>query len=205
MLRVGALCAGYGGLEMGLALAGVEHELAWYSEICPAASCVFTSHWPGVPNIGDITKVDLNDLERVDIITAGFPCQDISPAGKREGINGPKSGLWWTIRDTIGALRPRNVLLENSSAITIRGGLEVIGSLTELGYDSRWVTLRASDIGAPHGRQRWFCLASNTKDFGCQWPRATRSGGGRSPDRNPHDLLPTPTASQPGGDTRTAS
>lgn len=158
-ITVGSICTGYGGIELALDLAGVDHRLEWVSEIDPTASAVLADHWPHVPNIGDIN--DANP-EPIDVITAGFPCQDISVAGQQAGIHGERSGLWWRIRDVVGHLRPQWVLLENVAAITVNGGPAVVGSLTELGYDCRWGIVRASDAGAPHQRARWFCLAWNT-------------------------------------------
>jgi site-specific DNA-cytosine methylase len=104
--RVGALCAGYGGLE--LALQGVmDVKLAWYAEIDPAAAKVLALRFPGVPNLGDITQVDWSTVEPVDIVTAGFPCTDLSLAGRGDGlVVGTRSGLWFNIASAIDDLRP---------------------------------------------------------------------------------------------------
>lgn len=155
-LTVGAICAGYGGLELALSHAGVDHTLGWVSEIDATACAVLAERFSTVPNLGDINHAE---PEPVDIITAGFPCQDISVAGRGRGLDGERSGLWWRIRDVVGDLRPRFVLLENVARIRRLGGPEVIGSLAAIGYDCRWVHVRAADIGAPHRRERWFCLA----------------------------------------------
>lgn len=161
-LTAGSICTGYGGFDLGLqAVSGVS--LTWVSEIDRHASIVLNQRFPAVPNIGDINNAQ---PDPVDIITAGFPCQDISNAGHGAGIHGERSGLWWRIRDVISDIRPRYVLLENVSAILANGGPAVIGSLTEIGYNARWITLRASDIGAPHRRERWFCFAWNTEGGG---------------------------------------
>lgn len=183
MITVGSICTGYGGLELGLQHASIDHQTLWHSETCPNATTVLNHHWPDTPNIGDIKKANPHDLEQVELITAGFPCQDISVAGQQQGI-GPdpgigksrttdstRSGLWWTIRDTISVLRPQYVFLENVSAILTGPGPTVIGSLTQIGYDSRWAVVRASEVGAPHQRKRWFCLATDTQDNGHQRPR----------------------------------
>ena len=105
-----------------------------------------------------------HNLEPVDIFCAGFPCQDISVAGKGEGLNGKKSGLWWECFRIISELRPRIIVLENVSAVTFRGGREVVGSLTSIGYDTEWQVISARMFGAPHIRKRWFLVgyASDT-------------------------------------------
>lgn len=98
-------------------------------------------------------------IGKVDIVFGGFPCQDISLAGNGAGLAGERSGLFYEMHRVIGELRPRYVFLENVPAITIRGGREVVGSLATLGYDARWGMLSAYDVGAPHLRERWWCLA----------------------------------------------
>ncbi|MEV5084979.1 DNA cytosine methyltransferase [Streptomyces sp. NPDC056159] len=119
--------------------------------------------FPGVPNIGDITKYDWTALQgQVDIITAGFPCQDISNAGKRVGIEGSRSGIWTNVSEAVRILRPKLVFLENVSAIRGRGLSRVLGDLAESGYDAQWTCYRASGAGAPHHRDRWFCVAAPT-------------------------------------------
>jgi len=98
---------------------------------------------------------------RVDCISAGFPCQDISVAGGGAGIDGEKSGLWSEVVRCAGVIRPRLIFLENSPAITSRGLGRVLGDLAALGYDTEWCVLSASEVGAPHKRERWWLLASN--------------------------------------------
>jgi len=109
---------------------------------------------------GDIRLFDpsLWDI-RVDCIHAGWPCQDISVAGPGAGIKGKRSGLWSQVVRIAGRLRPRELFLENSPAITSRGLDTVLGDLAGLGYDARWCVLPASAVGAPHLRARWWCLA----------------------------------------------
>ncbi|MFL4491777.1 DNA cytosine methyltransferase [Streptomyces sp. VTCC 41912] len=156
------LCAGYGGLELAIeALTG--DQTAFVAEIEPHASKILAHHHPEVPNLGDITTIDWHQLiGLVDIVAAGFPCQDISNAGKRVGINGTRSGIWRNVAEAIRILRPRIVFLENVAAITRRGLDQVLGDLVAIGYDARWVCLRASDAGAAHRRDRWFCVAYPT-------------------------------------------
>ena len=121
------------------------------------------------------------DPPPVDLITAGFPCQDISVAGRQAGLNGHRSRLWWRICDVIGHLRPRFVLLENVAAILTTGGPEVVGSLTAMGYDTRWGIVRASDVGAPHRRARWFCIADTDGSRLERSQRASRRWENRRP------------------------
>ncbi|MFJ4768487.1 DNA cytosine methyltransferase [Streptomyces uncialis] len=131
------------------------------AEVHGAACAVMAYRFPDAPNIGDVRYQTWSHLvDDVDIITAGFPCQDISNAGRREGIKGERSGVWFNIADAIRVLRPRHVFLENVGALRNRGQESVLTSLHEIGYDATWTTLRASDIGAPHHRDRWFCVAS---------------------------------------------
>lgn len=161
-LRVGSLFSGYGGLDMALH-AVTDTGLAWVCDNDPTASRVLRHHHPNVPNLGDITHTDWNHVAPVDVITAGFPCQDISDAGQRAGITkGRNSGLWRHIIFAARVLRPSLIILENVAAITRRGLDTVAGDLSENGYDARWCTLRASDIGAPHRRDRWFAIAYPT-------------------------------------------
>jgi len=141
----------------------VDTHLAWVCDNDPTAAAILRHHHPHVPNLGDITEVDWNSVEPVDAITAGFPCQDISDAGQRAGIRkGRNSGLWRHIIFAARVLRPRLIILENVAAITRRGLDTVTGDLAAIGYDARWCTLRASDIGAPHQRNRWFAIAYPT-------------------------------------------
>lgn len=98
-------------------------------------------------------------LPVVDIITGGFPCQDISVAGNGAGLAGGRSGLFFEIVRLARELRPRFLFLENVPAITIRGLDRVLLELTALGYDCRWTVVSAAEMGAPHLRERWFCLA----------------------------------------------
>ncbi len=156
--------------------------LAWVCDNNPTAAQILRHHHPNVPNLGDITQTDWEAVAPVDVITAGFPCQDISDAGKRAGIaKGRNSGLWRHVTGAARVLRPRLIILENVAAITRRGLDTVAGDLASIGYDARWCTLRASDTGAPHRRGRWFAIA---------YPAHTTPGSGDArPEtrrRNPH-------------------
>ena len=186
MNRIGSLFSGYGGLDMAVQ-AALGGEVAWHCEIEPAAARVLAHHRPGVPNLGDITTVDWSsvrrDAEELFILTGGFPCQDVSSAGRRAGLRpDTRSGLWTHMAYAIDQLRPDLVVIENVRGLTsadaacdlepcpwclgddegrpLRALGAVLGDLADLGYDARWCGLRAADVGAPHGRYRIFIVAA---------------------------------------------
>jgi DNA (cytosine-5)-methyltransferase 1 len=153
------LCTGYGGLDLAVH-AVLGGRLVWYAETDRHARTVLAARFPGIPNLGDIRAVDWSQVAPVDVLTAGFPCQNISDAGRREGIHGDKSSLWSAVADAVRVLRPRLVFVENVAAL-LRRGLDVVqADLAALGYDTSWICLRASDIGAAHRRDRLFLLAA---------------------------------------------
>jgi DNA (cytosine-5)-methyltransferase 1 len=183
-LRIGSLCSGYGGLDMAVqtVLAGT---LTWVADPDPGATATLAHHHPHVPNLGDVTAVDWVGVAAVDVVTAGFPCQDISYAGRGAGIReGNRSGLWHTIAHAVGVLRPELVVLENVAAIVARRpGLDVVLSdLAGLGFDAEWTCVRASDIGGAHQRDRWF-LAAHSADLRHERDRLTRHGRPGPTDR----------------------
>ena len=159
-LTAGSLCTGYGGLDLAAA-AVLGARLAWVAEADPHAAAVLARQWPGVPNLGDITALDWAAVPPVDLVTAGWPCQDISYSGTGAGITeGTRSGLWLTASPTAFATYdPHYVFLENVAALRTRGLGTVLGDLAALGYDTQWLCLRASDAGACHRRDRLFALA----------------------------------------------
>jgi DNA (cytosine-5)-methyltransferase 1 len=144
-------------------------QVAWVADNDPKKSLILERRFPGVPNLGDITQIDWAALEEqgVDIITAGFPCQDISNAGRRVGIEGSRSGIWANVAEAVRVLRPRLLFLENVSAIRSRGIDRVLGDLAAIGYDAVWTCHRASAAGAPHHRDRWFLVATPSDSHGC--------------------------------------
>ena len=160
--RLGSLCTGYGGLDIA-AKAVFGARPAWFADNDPDAVRVLKHHHRRVPNLGDITGVDFADRKAVpgvDIITAGWPCQDISIAGRGEGLKkGNRSGLWFTVAAAVRGLRPDLVLLENVAQLRGRGLDRVQGDLAGIGYDTEWLSLRAAEVGAPHRRARMFILA----------------------------------------------
>jgi DNA (cytosine-5)-methyltransferase 1 len=199
-VRVAELCAGYGGLYLAMRAAGWPVELTWYAENDPDAAAVMAAHHSGVTNVGDITAADWARCEPVDILAAGYPCQDLSNAGKRAGIEGARSGIWRNVAHAIRDLRPGLAFLENVSAHLARGFGRVVGDLAEIGYDATWTCLRASDIGAPHRRDRVFILAEPADPDGQSVREQLVAVAARhrtalaGPDR-PHvgGLIPTPT------------
>ena len=165
-LTVGSLFSGIGGLEHGLELTGLFKTI-WNCEIDPYASAVLRKHWPDVPNLGDITQADWSAVEKPDLICGGFPCQDISIAGKGKGIvEGERSGLWREFAGAIRSLRPRYALVENVPELANRGLWLVLADLAEMGYDAEWQIVSAAEVGAPHIRERLFIMAY-PKRLGC--------------------------------------
>ncbi|MCR3746665.1 DNA (cytosine-5)-methyltransferase 1 [Lentzea californiensis] len=183
------------------AQAVLNGSLAWYSEVDPGACQVLAHRHPAISNLGDVTAIDWAAVPPVDVLDAGFPCQDISDAGRRAGITGERSGLWTHVTDAVRVLRPQLVILENVAALLVRGLGRVAADLAEVGYDLRWTCVRASDVGAPHRRERWFGYATpadahnlgrerhwgtGPADHGvfaanayCPRPQRTESAGGR--------------------------
>lgn len=189
---MGSLFAGYEGLGMGIAEV-LDVDLAWVSEIEPGPSAVLAHHHPGVPNHGDITTIDWATVQRVHVLTGGFPCQDVSAAGKGAGLRpGTRSGLWSHMAYAIDQLRPGLVIIENVRGLLsadahcdmepcpwcvgdgegvspLRALGAVLGDLADLGYDAAWCGLRAADVGAPHGRFRIFVVAWPADAEGDSW------------------------------------
>lgn len=151
--------AGVGGGILADLILGHEPVLA--VELVPWRCEVLRGNFPGLHvHCGDVGGFDWSPwVGRVDQISAGFPCQDISTAGRGAGLGGERSGLYWEVVRAIDAVRPRWVFLENSPAIRTRGRREVVGSLVARGYAWRDGVLSASDVGAPHLRRRWWLLA----------------------------------------------
>jgi len=161
MITIGSLFSGIGGFELGLERAIPNSKTIWQCEQNEFCRKVLKKHWPDATIYTDITKMDTKNVPFVDIMCGGFPCQDISLAGKGEGLNGKKSSLWWFMHGCISRLRPSVVVLENVPAITSRGGIDVVGAITQLGYDCEWGIISAGGpkgFGAPHLRKRWFLI-----------------------------------------------
>lgn len=164
-MRGGSLFSGIGGFELGAALAGVDVDWRWQVEQDEFCRRILAKHWPDADrSVTDVKEAGRNNLAPVDVIVGGFPCQDISLAGKGAGLAGERSGLWREFARIIGELLPRVVIVENVSAIISRGLDTVCGDLAAFGYDAEWATLRASDVGAPHRRERLFIVAWRISD-----------------------------------------
>lgn len=152
-----SLCSGYGGLDIA-----VEDfygaQTAYYCEIEPACLEVLAGRFPTALNVGSLEELKTGTI-KADIITAGYPCQPFSLAGKREGVFDDRH-LWPTIRQVISNVRPARVILENVSGHLTSGGTAVIRDLARLGYSVKWGTVRASEAGAPHQRKRLFIVAN---------------------------------------------
>ncbi len=156
-IKVGSLFSGIGGIEIAFEKSGFETE--WFIENEPYAQTILKKRFPNALIYGDVEKVNFEEVPRVDILTGGFPCQDISCAGKRVGIEGSRSSLWKYYAKAIGILRPRFAFIENVSELTIRGLNVVLADLAKIGYDAEWYNLSASSVGAFHQRERIFIIA----------------------------------------------
>jgi DNA (cytosine-5)-methyltransferase 1 len=191
-LTIGSVATGYGGLDSAVA-AFFGAEVAWVADNDPDVCKLLEARFPGIPNLGDVLAVNWETVPRVDIVTAGFPCQDVSAAGLRAGMQpGNRTGLWFAIVQAIAILRPSVVILENvrgllsarahsdveqceicvgnSPARRLRALGAVLGNLSDLGFDSEWEVVSAADAGSCHQRDRVFILA---------WQAAAEPGGDR--------------------------
>lgn len=226
MTSIGSLFTGYGGLDMGVAMAvDPDVRVAWTSDVEPGPCKLAEVRWPNTPNLGDITQINWADVEPVDIICGGSPCQDLSLAGKRAGMaTGTRSGLWESMAAAVETIRPRLVVWENVLGVlsarayspvesepwmlgtgtnepALRAAGRVAGDLASIGYSTAWRVVRASDAGAPHQRARFFLIGYPD---GQPWdmrrtatPRQTPCGRPQCESAGPSlsTLMPTPTAS----------
>lgn len=157
-MTFGSLFSGIGGFDLGFERAG--WTCAWQIEIDPFCRQVLAARFPGVKQFEDITKTPSQSLADVDALIGGFPCQDLSQAGKRAGIKGARSGLWFEYARIIGDLRPRIVVIENVPGLLVPGAIgRVVGELARLGYVGCWRSVRAAELGASHLRKRVFIVA----------------------------------------------
>jgi len=169
MLKIGSLCTGYGGLDMAVE-AYFQAETIWTCEFDKHASKVIEKRI-NKPNYGNLKTTKWDEVEPIDILTAGYPCQPFSQAGLRKGTEDERH-LWPYIKEIIRKLRPSYVVLENVRGHFGLGFREVLSGLTAIGYDARWTLIRASEVGAPHRRERLFILAYPNS---ARWPRAQPS------------------------------
>jgi DNA (cytosine-5)-methyltransferase 1 len=156
-----SLFSGIGGLDLGLERAGIS--TVGQVEIDPWCRRVLARHWPDVPRHDDVRTAAAwwlsEERPHVDLIFGGFPCQDVSDAGDRAGIEGEQSGLWDHFAAVVRRVRPRYVLVENTTGLLARGMGRVIGDLAGCGYDTEWDCVPAAAVGAPHLRARLWVVA----------------------------------------------
>jgi DNA (cytosine-5)-methyltransferase 1 len=160
-LTFGSLFAGIGGFDLGFERAGMVCK--WQVEIDEFALKVLAKHWPDVRRHNDVKTFPPTDAKdwHVDVICGGFPCQDISYAGKGAGIEGSRSGLWYEYARIICEVGPRYVVVENVAALYSRGLDAVLGTLAACGYDAEWDCIPAAAFGLPHYRERVFIVGHN--------------------------------------------
>lgn len=192
-----SLFSGIGGIDLSAAWAGMRTVA--FVEIDPFCRAVLAKHWPGVPCFEDVKNVtadSLSGLGPIDVIAGGFPCQDVSVAGKRAGLAGERSPLWSEFARLIREVRPRYVLAENvPGLLSVDSGeffAGILRDLAALGYDAAWGVWGACDVGAAHRRERVFIVAyrasqrmrSGDRDAGslCEWFGMDRSGQGGNTD-----------------------
>lgn len=217
-IKLGEICAGYGGLGLGLGLL-TDVDTRWVADVDAGPSRILARHWPDAPNLGDITRIDWTAVEPVDVIAGGTPCQDLSNAGHRAGMRpGTRSGIWESMAHAIKEIAPNVVVWENvtgarSAAAYSRlepgpgrlgGGADrpvlralgrVVGDLAGLGYDAAWESARASDVGAPHRRERVFVLAWRPDAADTLRILRDRARGARGRRHEPTDSRRTPDRS----------
>jgi len=169
-LRVLDLFSGIGGFSLGLEATG-GFETAAFCEMNEYADKVLAKHWPHVDSyedVRDITKerLDEDGIGQIDVICGGFPCQDISIAGKGAGLSGERSGLWFEYLRIIREVGPRWVIIENVTQLRNKGLSTVLQNLSEIGYDAEWHCIPASYVGAPHRRDRIWVVGYPNRTHG---------------------------------------
>lgn len=159
-IKIGSVFAGIGGFELGLERSWGNAETIWQVEREKFCQKILQKHWPKSTIYNDVRDITKDNVKPVDVLIGGFPCQDISLAGNQKGVNnGERSSLWWEMWRIASDIRPRVIIMENVANIIRLGGVDVIGSLTQIGYDCEWTIISARQFGAPHLRERWFCVA----------------------------------------------
>ena len=192
-MNVGSLFAGIGGFDLGFERAGMR--VSWQVEQDAYCRAVLARHFPDAARYEDVREVGSDRLDPVDLVCGGFPCQDLSSAGRGAGIDGARSGLWSEFARIVRELRPGYVVVENVPALLTGKGKRwdrgpigrVLGDLAEARYDAEWACLSAREFGAPHLRKRVWIVAYPARDAeagaaaesGSERQRA-RAGGQRS-------------------------
>ena len=162
--RLGSLFSGIGGFELGFEMTG-QFETVFQVEINEFCRRILEKHWQNVARYTDAKTVGKHNLPRCDILIGGFPCQDVSVAGRGAGLAGSRTSLWWEFHRIISEIRPRVVVLENVPGLATRGLNTVIAALSALGYDAEWQTVSAASVGAPHLRERYFIVAYTSSEL----------------------------------------
>lgn len=175
------LFSGIGGFALAARNAGWNFDSHYFSEIEPFGIQVYEKHFPQASNLGDIRSLDGTKLKEKHegdwIVTGGFPCQDLSVAGKGAGINGNRSGLWFEMLRTIRQLQPKFVIVENVPVLLSQGLDRVVLSLSSLGYGVEWQVIPAYSVGLPHRRERVFIVAYPDTDRGADGVRPHVASG----------------------------
>jgi DNA (cytosine-5)-methyltransferase 1 len=179
------LFAGIGGLRLAAESVFPDLKVVRAVELDAIAQHVYQSHFPDTPMWSDIRDYALSDLsdfhDAPTIVFGGFPCRDTSSAGKRQGLDGEQSGLWWEFYRIIETTYPQFVIIENPRGLLARGLREILVALASIGYDAEWETISASSLGAPHVRDRVFIVAyphyisRQIPDTQCGWAEQIRT------------------------------
>ncbi len=202
---MGSLFTGIGAIDLGLQWAGVG-EVVWQVEIDAWCRGVLAKHWPKAKRHSDVRRVGAEQLERVDIIAGGFPCQDLSVAGKGAGLDGARSGLWREYARIVRELRPQVVVIENVAQLVTRGLDVVVADLDAAGYRVEARIISAADVGAPHQRDRVFVVAHARDDRRSERSEGDYHDGGDAPgdvaDGCDSHVANAPREGREGGDER---
>jgi DNA (cytosine-5)-methyltransferase 1 len=198
-LRVLDTFSGIGGFSLAARWLG-GFETVQFVERDPYCQGILRKHWPTVPIHDDICTFN-PEPHSADIIAGGFPCQDLSQAGKGAGLAGSRSGLFYELMRVVRLVGPRYIVLENVAAITYRGMDDVLGALAEAGYDAEWTCIPAAAVGACHQRDRWWCVAyakgSGTRQYQSH-ARGQRDGESLPGDRTIDEKVPKSAYTQGG-------
>jgi DNA (cytosine-5)-methyltransferase 1 len=207
-VNVGSLFSGIGGFDLGFERAGMR--VSWQVELDPYCRAVLSRHFPDAARFEDVREIGAGSLDPVDLVCGGFPCQDLSSAGRGAGIDGARSGLWSEFARIVRELRPRYVIVENVPALLTGKGKRwergpigrVLGDLAEARYDAEWACLSAREFGAPHLRKRVWIVAYPARDAEAgaaaePRPERERAGAGRERSRAA-DLADSDAERQPG-------
>jgi len=200
-VNVGSLFSGIGGFDLGFERAGMR--VSWQVELDPYCRGVLARQFPDAARFKDVREVGIRNLDPVDLLCGGFPCQDLSTAGRGAGIDGARSGLWSEFARIVRELRPRYVVVENVPALLTGKGKRwergpigrVLGDLAEARYDAEWACLSAREFGAPHLRKRVWIVAYPARD--AEAGAAAESGSERQRARPGGERSPTPDLADP--------